>query len=204
MEANSLSSASEVSPSRAAKAKRKPRLQWSRSRGENRKTDRCGGVYDSGVIWRGLDFSLFLSVDFHNFAGRFRFFGILANFFVESVGEVALGERPSASVISNHGKSSTGVRQKPGHPAFRTTGRGQRFSLPSPRPRRHPCRLPHAVSGQSKPATKGRMKTSRFEGSIASWAAWAALGRNERTQRELAAFDFNFGGQRLVQPPDCA
>src|SRR5271168_1117885 len=60
------------------------------------------------------------------------------------------------------------------------------------------------VSGQSKPATKGRMKTSHFEGSIAPWAAWAALGRNERTQRELAAFDINFGGQRLVQPADCA
>ena len=50
------------------------------------------------------------------------------------------------------------------------------------------------VSGQSKPATKGRMKTSHFEGSIASWAAWAALECNERTQRELAAFDFNFVG----------
>jgi hypothetical protein len=61
-----------------------------------------------------------------------------------------------------------------------------------------------AVSGHSKPATKGRMKTSHFEGSIASWAAWAALGRNERTQRELATFDFNFGGQWLVQPADCA
>jgi hypothetical protein len=60
------------------------------------------------------------------------------------------------------------------------------------------------VSGHSKPATKGRMKTSHFEGSIASWAAWAALGRNERTQCEPAAFDINFGGQRLVQPADCA
>jgi hypothetical protein len=48
------------------------------------------------------------------------------------------------------------------------------------------------------------MKTSHFEGSIAYWAAQAALDRNERTQRELAAFDFNFGGQRLVQPADCA
>ncbi len=60
------------------------------------------------------------------------------------------------------------------------------------------------VSGHSKPATKGRMKTSHFEGSIAFWAARAAHGRNERTQRELAAFDINFGGQRLVQPADCA
>jgi hypothetical protein len=55
------------------------------------------------------------------------------------------------------------------------------------------------VNGQSKPASKGRMKTSHFEGSIAYLAAWAALGRNERTQRELAAFDFNFGGQRPGQ-----
>src|SRR5207249_1083561 len=61
-----------------------------------------------------------------------------------------------------------------------------------------------AVSGHSKPATKGRMKTSHFEGSIAYWAARAALDRNERTQRELAAFDCDFGGQRLVQPADCA
>jgi hypothetical protein len=61
-----------------------------------------------------------------------------------------------------------------------------------------------SVSGHSKPATKGRMKTSHFEGSIAYWAATAALERNERTQRELAAFDINFGAQRLVQPADCA
>jgi len=60
------------------------------------------------------------------------------------------------------------------------------------------------VSGHSKPASKGRMKTSHFEGSIACWAAWAAHGRNERTQCELAAYDINFGGQRLVQPADCA
>ena len=60
------------------------------------------------------------------------------------------------------------------------------------------------VSGHSKPATKGRMKTSHFEGSIACWAAWAAHGRNERTQCELAAYDINFGGQWLVQPADCA
>ncbi|MGP8200503.1 MAG: hypothetical protein ACLQU4_13485, partial [Limisphaerales bacterium] len=45
--------------------------------------------------------------------------------------------------------------------------------------------IPGSVSGQSKPATKGRMKTSHFEGSIACWAAWAAHGRNERTQCEL-------------------
>ncbi len=62
----------------------------------------------------------------------------------------------------------------------------------------------YIVSGHSKPATKGRMKTSHFEGSIAYLAAWAALGRDERTQRELAAFDINSSGQRLVQPADCA
>jgi hypothetical protein len=60
------------------------------------------------------------------------------------------------------------------------------------------------VSGHSKPATEGRMKTSHFEGSIACWAAWAAHGRNERTQCELAAYDINFGGQWLVQPAHCA
>jgi hypothetical protein len=54
------------------------------------------------------------------------------------------------------------------------------------------------------PAQAGFSSTSHFEGSIALWAATAALGRNERTQRELAAFDINFGGQRLVQPADCA
>lgn len=58
------------------------------------------------------------------------------------------------------------------------------------------------VSGQSKPDMKGRFKTSRFEGSIAHRAAWAAHGRDERTQCELAAVDFDFGGQWLVQPAD--
>jgi hypothetical protein len=62
----------------------------------------------------------------------------------------------------------------------------------------------NSVSGRSKPAMKGRFKTSHFEGSIASWAAWAAPVRNERTQCEPAAFDINFGGQWLVQPADCA
>ncbi len=60
-----------------------------------------------------------------------------------------------------------------------------------------------AVSGHSKPATKGRMKTSHFEGSIASWAAKAANDCDERTQREFAAFDFSFVGQWLVAPTDC-
>jgi hypothetical protein len=60
------------------------------------------------------------------------------------------------------------------------------------------------VSGQSKPAREGRMKTSHFEGRIASSAADAALGRGERTQCELTAFDFDFGGAWLVPPADCA
>jgi hypothetical protein len=60
------------------------------------------------------------------------------------------------------------------------------------------------VSGHSKPASEGRMKTSHFEGSIAYWAARSALERNERTQCELTALDINFGGQWLVQPADCA
>ena len=55
-----------------------------------------------------------------------------------------------------------------------------------------------AVSGHSKPASDGRMKTSHFEGSIADWAAKAAHGRNERTHSEHSAFDLNFGGQWLV------
>jgi hypothetical protein len=38
------------------------------------------------------------------------------------------------------------------------------------------------------------MKTSHFEGRIASISADAALGHDERTQRELTAFDFDFGG----------
>jgi hypothetical protein len=37
------------------------------------------------------------------------------------------------------------------------------------------------------------MKTSHFEGRIALDAADAAQGRDEPTQRELAAFDFDFG-----------
>jgi hypothetical protein len=38
------------------------------------------------------------------------------------------------------------------------------------------------------------MKTSHFEGSIASWVTRASLGRKERTQRELAAFDLTLAG----------
>ena len=56
------------------------------------------------------------------------------------------------------------------------------------------------VSGRSKPARTGRMKTSHFEGGVASWAAGAAQGRDESTQREPATFDFNLGGTWLVAP----
>jgi hypothetical protein len=62
---------------------------------------------------------------------------------------------------------------------------------------------PSRVSGHSKPASEGRMKTSHSEGSIADWTAKAAHGRNERTHSEHSAFDINFGGQWLVQPADC-
>lgn len=46
------------------------------------------------------------------------------------------------------------------------------------------------------------MKTSHFEGRVASWAAGAAQGRDESTQREPATFDINFGLARLVGPAD--
>jgi len=41
------------------------------------------------------------------------------------------------------------------------------------------------------------MKTSHFEGRIASGAAEAAQGRDEYPQREQTAFDFNLGSQWL-------
>ena len=46
------------------------------------------------------------------------------------------------------------------------------------------------------------MKTSHFEGRIASSAVGTAQGRDEPTQRELAAFDFDFGAAWLVAPAD--
>jgi hypothetical protein len=49
-------------------------------------------------------------------------------------------------------------------------------------------RLEKTVSGQSKPAREGQMKTSHFESGIAHGAAIAALMRNEPTQREPATF----------------
>jgi len=73
--------------------------------------------------------------------------------------------------------------------------------------------LAKAVTADAPPVTcqrslktsheRSKMKTSHFEGSIASWAAKAANDRDERTQRELAAFDFSFVGQWLVAPTDC-
>ena len=60
------------------------------------------------------------------------------------------------------------------------------------------------VSGQSKPAREGRMKTGHFEGEIASGATGVAQGRDERTQREPATFDFDLGRAWLVAPADCA
>jgi hypothetical protein len=48
------------------------------------------------------------------------------------------------------------------------------------------------------------MKTSHFEGHIALSAVKTAQGRDEPTQRELAAFDFDFGGAWLVAPADCS
>ena len=46
------------------------------------------------------------------------------------------------------------------------------------------------------------MKTSHSEGRIALSAKESAQGRDEPTQRELAAFDFDFGGAWLVAPAD--
>ncbi len=48
------------------------------------------------------------------------------------------------------------------------------------------------------------MKTSHFEGDIALGAADAAQERDESTQRELTAFDFDFGRAWLVAPADRA
>jgi len=61
-----------------------------------------------------------------------------------------------------------------------------------------------SVSGRSKPARKGRMKTSHFEGRIALSAVRTAQRRDEHTQREPATFDFDLGSAWLVAPADCA
>jgi hypothetical protein len=60
------------------------------------------------------------------------------------------------------------------------------------------------VSGRSKPAREGRMKTSHFEGRIALSAVRTAQRRDEHTQREPATFDFDLGSAWLVAPADCA
>jgi hypothetical protein len=60
------------------------------------------------------------------------------------------------------------------------------------------------VSGQSKPARAGRMKTSHFEERIAFGAVERVQGHDESTQREPATFDNDLGGAWLVPPADCA
>jgi hypothetical protein len=60
------------------------------------------------------------------------------------------------------------------------------------------------VSGRSKPAKEGRMKTSHFEERIALRAMQTAQRRDESTQRELATFNNDLGGAWLVPPADCA
>jgi hypothetical protein len=58
------------------------------------------------------------------------------------------------------------------------------------------------VSGRSKPAKDGQMKTGHCEGGIAQPAATAAMMRDEPTQREPATFHRHAGGQRLVSTQD--
>ena len=60
------------------------------------------------------------------------------------------------------------------------------------------------VSERSKPASKERMKTSHFEELIALRVVQTAQRRDESTQRELAAFNNDFGGAWLVPPAHCA
>lgn len=60
------------------------------------------------------------------------------------------------------------------------------------------------VSGRSKPARDGRMKTSHFESGIAQRAAIAALMRDEPTLCEPATFNRHAGGQRVVVAEDRA
>jgi RHS repeat-associated protein len=61
---------------------------------------------------------------------------------------------------------------------------------------------PQDVSGRSKPAREGQMKTGHFESGIAQRAAKAAQVRDEPTQREPATFHRHAGGQRLVGAQD--
>jgi hypothetical protein len=58
------------------------------------------------------------------------------------------------------------------------------------------------VSGQSKPASDGQLKTGHLEGRIALCAADVAQGRDEQTQREPATFDNNVMEQRVVLSSD--
>jgi hypothetical protein len=54
------------------------------------------------------------------------------------------------------------------------------------------------VSGQSKPARDGHLRTSHFEGRIALSAVLTAQERDERTQCEPATFNFDTDGWWLV------
>jgi hypothetical protein len=54
------------------------------------------------------------------------------------------------------------------------------------------------VSGHSKPAREGQMKTSHFESEIAHRAVKAAMVRDVPTPREPATFHYHTGRQRLV------
>ena len=74
-----------------------------------------------------------------------------------------------------------------------------RFIKSTGRHRIHSLRLRDTdVSGQSKPAREGRMKTSHFESGIAQEWAKAALMRDEPTHCEPATDYCYIGGQRLV------
>ncbi len=57
----------------------------------------------------------------------------------------------------------------------------------------------NTVSGRSKPARDGRMKTSHFEVGVALGAAGAADQRDEPTQREPATFHRHAVGPGLVR-----
>src|SRR5579862_2012790 len=59
-----------------------------------------------------------------------------------------------------------------------------------------------AVSGHSKPAREGQMKTGHFESGLAHGAAIADQMRDEPTQCEPATFHRHAGGQRLVGAQD--
>src|ERR1700739_4123899 len=58
------------------------------------------------------------------------------------------------------------------------------------------------VSGQSKPASDGQLKTGHLEGRIALSAADVAQGRDEQTQREPATIDIDAVEPRVVLSPD--